>query len=66
MRIIVLNPASDAGLAVQAEATYGTIGSWDTSRVDNMSNLFDVDDNSQAKDFNEDVVSWAISYVGIM
>ena len=60
MRIIVLNPASDARLAVQAEATYGTIGSWDTSKVDDMSFLFCASDkesyyNSQAKDFNEDI-----------
>ena len=71
MRIFALNPASDAGLAVQAEAAYGTIGSWDTSKVDDMSLLFCASEyeayyNSQAKDFNEDIVSWAISYVGIM
>ena len=63
MRIFALNPASDAGLAVQAEAAYGTIGSWDTSKVDDMSRLFAASTfqgqygNSQAKDFNEDIVS---------
>ena len=61
MRIIALNPVSDARLAVQAEAAYGPIGSWDTSQVDDMSRLF-----SNKSDFNEDIVSWAISYVGIM
>ena len=61
MRIIVLNPVSDARLAVQAERAYGPIGSWDTSQVDDMSRLFTY--NSK---FNEDIVSWAISYVGIM
>ena len=50
----------------KAEAAYGIIGSWDTSRVDDMSRLFNGIDNFQAKDFNEDIVSWAISYVGIM
>ena len=71
MRIFALHPASDAGLAVQAEAAYGTIGSWDTSKVDDMSRLFcaytgNGYGNRKAKDFNEDIVSWAISYVGIM
>ena len=61
MRIIALSPASDARLAVQAEAAYGKIESWDTSGVDDMSQLF-----KDRRDFNEDVVSWAISYVGIM
>ena len=61
MRIFALNPASDAGLAVQAEAAYGPIGSWDTSQVDDMSQLFK--DKSK---FNEDIVSGAISFVGIM
>ena len=60
MRIIALSPASDVRLAVQAEATYGTIGSWDTSKVDDMSFLFCANEyqsfgNSQAKDFNEDI-----------
>ena len=68
MTIIALNPASDARLAVQAEAAYGTIGSWDTSRVDDMSFLFNIKPevylqdiltqvyhNPQAKDFNEDI-----------
>ena len=45
----------------QAEAAYGPIGSWDTSQVDDMSRLF-----KEKGNFNEDIVSWAISYVGIM
>ena len=44
----------------KAEAAYGTIGSWDTSKVDDMSYLFCANPyqsyhNSQAKDFNEDI-----------
>ena len=52
MRIIALNPVSDARLAVQAEAAYGKIESWDTSGVDNISELFE-----NRTDFNEDIMS---------
>ena len=52
----------------KAEATYGTIGSWDTSKVDDMSRLFSAMSvgsyyNSQAKDFNEDISRWDTSKV---
>ena len=45
---------------------YGAIGEWFTSEVTDMSNLFDVDSNSQAADFNESLNNWDVSNVTAM
>ena len=42
-----------------AEATHGPISGWDVSRVDDMTELLDIDG---ASTFNEAIGAWAVSY----
>lgn len=41
---------------------YGHIGTWDTSQVTNMSNLFDIE-SIHSENFNEDISNWDTSSV---
>ena len=42
---------------------FGHISSWDTSLVEDMSHLFDCNDDRRKQNFNEDISSWDVSNV---
>ena len=55
---------------IQAEATYGHISTWDTSRVTTMENLFNgatwSGGKANRKTFNENISQWNVSAVTTM
>ncbi|KAH8064384.1 hypothetical protein JL722_1249 [Aureococcus anophagefferens] len=54
-----LKIAVDAWLADDAEAIYGHISSWDTSKVTDMSSMF-----FYADAFNQDLSGWDVGHIG--
>ena len=47
----------------EAIQQFGHISSWDTSQVEDMSHLFNCDDDTKKQNFNENISSWDVSNV---